>query len=243
LRFEGQVVIVTGSSSGIGEATAHLFDELGAHVVVNSSSSRQAGTDVASSLSSGLYVQADVSDATQSAALVEETIERFGRLDVLVNNAGFTQVIPHHDLDAVSDDLFRKILEVNVIGPFRLTKLALPHLRRDGGGSVVNVSSIAGVRPTGSCIPYATSKAALNHLTLLLANVSGPEVRVNAVAPGLVRTPWTDDWGPIHDAMETLAPLGRSGTPAEIASVIVDLSESNYLTGQVVLVDGGMSLR
>jgi len=212
-------------------------------VVVNSSSSRQAGIDVASSLSSGLYVQADVSDATQSPALVEETIERFGRLDVLVDNAGFTQVIPHHDLDAVSDDLFREILEVNVIGPFRLTKLALPHLRRDGGGSVVNVSSIAGVRPTGSCIPYATSKAALNHLTELLANVSGLEVRVNAVAPGLVRTPWTDDWGPIHDAMETLAPLGRSGTPAEIASAIVDLSESSYLTGQVVLVDGGMSLR
>jgi ketoreductase RED2 len=214
-----------------------------AHVVVNSSSSRQAGIDVASSLSSGLYVQADVSDATQSPALVEETIERFGRLDVLVDNAGFTQVIPHHDLDAVSDDLFREILEVNVIGPFRLTKLALPHLRRDGGGSVVNVSSIAGVRPTGSCIPYATSKAALNHLTELLANVSGPEVRVNAVAPGLVRTPWTDDWDPIHDAMQTLAPLGRSGTPAEIASVIVDLSESSYLTGHVVLVDGGMSLR
>jgi ketoreductase RED2 len=214
-----------------------------AHVVVNSSSSRQAGIDVASSLSSGLYVQADVSDATQSPALVEETIERFGRLDVLVDNAGFTQVIPHHDLDAVSDDLFREILEVNVIGPFRLTKLALPHLRRDGGGSVVNVSSIAGVRPTGSCIPYATSKAALNHLTELLANVSGLEVRVNAVAPGLVRTPWTDDWGPIHDAMQTLAPLGRSGTPAEIASVIVDLSESSYLTGHVVLVDGGMSLR
>ena len=237
------MVIVTGSSSGIGEATARLFDELGAHVVVNSSSSREAGIDVASSLSGGLYVQADVSDATQSAALVEETIERFGRLDVLVNNAGFTEVIPHHDLDAVSDDLFRRILEVNVIGPFRLTKLALPHLRRDGGGSVVNVSSIAGVRPTGSCIPYATSKAALNHLTELLANVSGPEVRVNAVAPGLVRTPWTDDWGSIHDAMETLAPLGRSGTPAEIASVIVDLSESSYLTGQVVLVDGGMSLR
>ena len=237
------MVIVTGSSSGIGEATARLFDELGAHVVVNSSSSREAGIDVASSLSGGLYVQADVSDATQSAALVEETIERFGRLDVLVNNAGFTEVIPHHDLDAVSDDLFRRILEVNVIGPFRLTKLALPHLRRDGGGSVVNVSSIAGVRPTGSCIPYATSKAALNHLTELLANVSGPEVRVNAVAPGLVRTPWTDDWDPIHDAMQTLAPLGRSGTPAEIASVIVDLSESSYLTGHVVLVDGGMSLR
>lgn len=237
------MAIVTGSSSGIGEATARLLDELGAHVVVNSSSSRQAGLDVAASLDSGLYVQADVSDAVQSAALVEETIARFGRLDVLINNAGFTQVIPHHDLDGVSDELFRQILEVNVIGPFRLTKLALPHLRRDGGGSVVNVSSVAGIRPTGSCIPYAASKAALNHLTQLLANVSGPEVRINAVAPGLVRTPWTDDWGPIHDAMDTLAPLGRSGTPAEIASVIVDVCESTYLTGQVVLVDGGMSLR
>lgn len=237
------MAIVTGSSSGIGEATARLLDELGAHVVVNSSSSRQAGLDVAASLDSGLYVQADVSDAVQSAALVEETIARFGRLDVLINNAGFTQVIPHHDLDGVSDELFRQILEVNVIGPFRLTKLALPHLRRDGGGSVVNVSSVAGIRPTGSCIPYAASKAALNHLTQLLANVSGPEVRINAVAPGLVRTPWTDGWGPIHDAMDTLAPLGRSGTPAEIASVIVDVCESTYLTGQVVLVDGGMSLR
>ncbi len=236
-------MIVTGSSSGIGEATARLFDELGAHVVVNSSSSTEAGAEVAASLTSGLYVQADVSDATQSAALVEATIERFGRLDVLLNNAGFTQVIPHHDLDAVSDELFRRIFEVNVIGPFRLTKLALPHLRRDGGGNVVNVSSIAGVRATGSCIPYAASKAALNHLTQLLANVSGPEVRINAVAPGLVRTPWTDDWGPVHEAMHTLAPLQRSGTPEEIAVVIAGLCDSSYMTGQVVLVDGGASLR
>ncbi|MGA7834829.1 MAG: SDR family NAD(P)-dependent oxidoreductase, partial [Acidimicrobiales bacterium] len=151
-RFDDQVVIVSGSSSGIGEATARLFDELGAHVVVNSSTSREAGIKVADSLASGFYVQADVSDAEQSAALVEQTIERYGRLDILVNNAGFTQVIAHHDLDAVSDDLFRRILDVNLIGPFRLSKLALPHLRRSGGGSIVNVSSITGIRPTGSSI-------------------------------------------------------------------------------------------
>jgi len=241
--FDGKVVVVTGSSSGIGEATARRFDECGAQVVVNSSSSRQAGIEVASTLSHGLYIQADVSDPTESEALIGETISRYGRLDVLVNNAGFTQVIPHHDLNAVSDDLFRRILEVNVISPFRLTTMALPHLRRDGGGSVVNVSSIAGIRPTGSSIPYAASKAALNHLTQLLANVTGPEVRINAVAPGLIRTPWTTDWGPLHDAMKDLAPLERSGTPDEIASVIVDVARSSYLTGQIVPVDGGLALR
>jgi ketoreductase RED2 len=242
-RFDGRVVIVTGSSSGIGEATARAFDTEGAHVVVNSSSSVEAGEKVAASLARGLYVQADVSDPDASAALVDAAVERFGRLDVLVNNAGITQVIPHHDLDAVTDELFRRILEVNVLGAFRLTRLALPHLRAAGDASVVNVTSVAGVRPTGSSVPYAVSKAALNHLTALLANVTGPEVRVNAVAPGLVRTPWTAAWGPVHDSMSQRAPLARSGEPGDIATAIVDVAASPYLTGQVVVVDGGLSLR
>jgi ketoreductase RED2 len=242
-RFDGRVVIVTGSSSGIGEATARAFDTEGAHVVVNSSSSVEAGEKVAASLARGLYVQADVSDPDASAALVDAAVERFGRLDVLVNNAGITQVIPHHDLDAVTDELFRRILEVNVLGTFRLTRLALPHLRAAGDASVVNVTSVAGVRPTGSSVPYAVSKAALNHLTALLANVTGPEVRVNAVAPGLVRTPWTAAWGPVHDSMSQRAPLARSGEPGDIATAIVDVAASPYLTGQVVVVDGGLSLR
>lgn len=106
-RLDGQVVIVTGSSSGIGEAAARRFDELGAHVVVNSSSSQEAGARVAASLASGFYVPADVSDAQQCEALIERTVQRYGRLDILVNNAGFTKVIAHHDLDAVSDELFR----------------------------------------------------------------------------------------------------------------------------------------
>jgi ketoreductase RED2 len=242
-RFDGRVVIVTGSSSGIGEATARAFDTEGAHVVVNSSSSVEAGEKVAASLARGLYVQADVSDPDACAALVDAAVERFGRLDVLVNNAGITQVIPHHDLDAVTDELFRRILEVNVLGAFRLTRLALPHLRAAGDASVVNVTSVAGVRPTGSSVPYAVSKAALNHLTALLANVTGPEVRVNAVAPGLVRTPWTAAWGPVHDSMSQRAPLARSGEPGDIATAIVDVAASPYLTGQVVVVDGGLSLR
>src|SRR5690606_37943239 len=140
-----------------------------------------AGEALAAELPSASYVQADVADPAQAEALIATTVARHGRLDVLVNNAGTTQVIPHHDLDAVTDEVFRRIIDVNLFGTWQLTKLALPHLRATGDGAVVNVTSIAGVRPTGSSIPYAVSKAALNHLTVLLANVTGPEVRVNAV--------------------------------------------------------------
>jgi ketoreductase RED2 len=241
-RFEGRVVLITGSSSGIGEATARAFDAEGASVVVNSSSSLEAGKNVAASLAGAIYVQGDVSDAAACERLVNEAVDRFGRLDVLVNNAGVTEVIPHHDLEAVTDDIFRRILEVNVLGTFRLTKLALPHLRATGNGAVVNVTSVAGVRPTGSSVPYAVSKAALNHMTALLGKVAGPEVRVNAVAPGLVRTPWTADWEPVHEAMKTMTPLARSGEPSDIAPTVVDVAAAPYMTGQVVVVDGGLSL-
>jgi ketoreductase RED2 len=242
-RFEGRVVLVTGSSSGIGAAAARAFAGEGASVVVNSASSVEAGEEVAASLPSAVYVRADVADEVQCAALVDATIDRYGRLDVLVNNAGVTKVIPHADLDAASVEVFRRIFDVNVFGTWALTRLAMPHLRTTGEGTVVNVTSVAGVRPTGSSIPYAMSKAALNHMTALLANVVGPEVRVNAVAPGLVRTPWTADWGPLHDAMRTQAPLARSAEPEDIADVVVDVAAATYLTGQVVVVDGGLGLR
>ncbi len=243
LRLQNKVVIVTGSSSGIGEATARACAAEGATVVVNSATSVEAGEAVAASLPSASYVRADVSMPAEAEALLATTLERHGRLDVLVNNAGTTKVIPHHDLDAVTDEVFRRIMDVNLFGTWQLIQSAMPHLKATGDGSIVNVTSIAGVRPTGSSIPYAVSRAALNHLTVLLANVTGPEVRVNAVAPGLVRTPWTQDWGPLHDDMARRAPLGRSADPADIAEVIVDVATARYLTGQVVVVDGGLSLR
>ena len=246
-RFADRVVLVTGSSSGIGEETVRRFASEGATVVVNSARSVDAGEAVAAQLTAAgataSYVQADVSIDAERRRLIAETIAAHGRLDVLVNNAGVTEVIAHHDLDAVTEEIFRRILDVNVIGTFELTKLALPHLRAAGDAAVVNVTSIAGVRPTGSSIPYAASKAALNHLTALLANVSGPAVRINAVAPGLVRTPWTADWGPLHEIVGERAPLGRSGEPPDIAEVILDVAAARYLTGQVVVVDGGLTLR
>jgi ketoreductase RED2 len=237
----GQVVAVTGSSSGIGAATARAFAAEGAAVLVNSARSVEEGEAVAASLTDALYVQADITDPETPERLVSAALERWGRLDTLVNNAGTTAVIPHHDVAAATVDVWRRIFEVNVFGTWAVTVAALPALR-EAGGSVVNVASVAGVRPTGSSIPYAASKAALNHMTDLLAKVVGPEVRVNAVAPGLIDTPWTADWDVVREVVAQVAPLKRSGQPEDVAEVIVSLARARYVTGQVVVIDGGMSL-
>ena len=239
--LDGHVALVTGSSSGIGAATARAFAQAGAAVLVNSARSVSEGESVAASLPDALYVQGDITEAGTPERLVASAIDRWGRLDTLVNNAGTTAVIPHHDLAAASVDVWRRIFEVNVFGTWAMSVAAMPALR-EARGSVVNVASVAGVRPTGSSIPYASSKAALNHQTALLAKVVGPEVRVNAVAPGLVDTPWTADWDVIRSAVQQLAPLRRSGRPEDVAEVILSLARSAYVTGQVLVVDGGLSI-
>jgi ketoreductase RED2 len=239
----GKVALVTGSSSGIGAAAARALADAGAAVVINSSSSVAAGEALARSLPGASYVRADIAVEAEARDLVATAADRHGRLDILVNNAGTTVVIPHHDVDAVTIDMWRRILDVNLIGTWTVTVAALPHLRATGAGCVVNVTSVAGVRQTGSSIPYAASKAALNHLTRLLANVTGPEVRVNAVAPGLIDTPWTETWDAVREAVRTRSPLGRSGTPEDVAAVVLGLVRSPYQTGDVVVVDGGLHLR
>jgi ketoreductase RED2 len=206
-ELDGRVAIVTGSSSGIGAATAHRLAELGAHVVVNSASSVEAGQAVAEALpTDSIYVQADISDQAQGQALVDQALDRFGRLDILVNNAGWTTVVPHTDLDGLTDEIFRKTFDVNVFGTWWLTKAAIPHLRESPDPAVVTITSVAGIRPVGSSMAYSMTKAALNHLTVLLAKSHAP-VRFNAVAPGLVATPWTADWEAQHAAVSAAAPL------------------------------------
>jgi ketoreductase RED2 len=241
--LDGQVVLITGSSSGIGAATARLLASAGATVVVNSVHSVDAGRKLADELPGASYVQADVADEEQARALVGEVVEVHGRLDALVNNAGTTEVIPHRDLEAATPDIWRRIFDINVIGTWQLTVAAVPHLRSSGRGQVVNVSSLAGERPTGSSIPYACSKAAVSHMTRLLANALAPDVRVNAVAPGLVDTPWTAEWDTVRRFVSTQAPLQRSGRPEDVAEVIHGLLRSRYVTGEIVLVDGGLNLR
>ena len=243
--LQGKVALVTGSSSGIGAATVRALAAEGGRVVVNSSRSEEAGRALAGDVPGAIYLRADIAQEDEARALVAGTVEQLGRLDVLVNNAGTTQVIPHHDLEAATPAVWRRIFDVNVVGTWQVSTAAVPHLRAAGDGVIVNVSSIAGHRPTGSSIPYAASKAAVSHMTRLLANVLGPGIRVNAVAPGLVDTPWTStaEWDVVRSFVAAQAPLGRSATPEDVAHVIAGLVTSSYVTGEVVLVDGGLHLR
>ena len=237
-----KVAIITGSSSGIGEAIARRLAELGASVVINSASSVEAGQKIAKELGdSAIYVQGDISDKASGERLLAATLERFGKLDILVNNAGWTKAVPHPDLEALTDDIFARTFAVNVTGTWMLTKAAMPYLKQSDDGNVINITSIAGVRPVGSSIAYSMSKAALNHMTLLLAKSCGP-VRVNAVAPGLVETPWTRDWQAQHDAVKGRAPLKRSATPADCVEATLALLRNRYATGQIFVIDGGLTL-
>jgi ketoreductase RED2 len=241
-EFTGKVAIVTGSSSGIGEAIARRLGEAGATVVVNSASSVEAGTAVATSIGNGaVYVKGDISKKDDCERLINETMAKFGRLDILVNNAGWTTPIPHHDLDALTDEIFMKTFEVNVYGTWWLSKLAVPHLKKSEDGNIVNITSVAGVRQMGSSMAYSMTKAALNQMTKLMAKSCWP-VRVNAVAPGLIATPWTADWGQQHEAIKAIAPLKRSGTPEDCAEATLGLLRSRYATGQIFVVDGGLTL-
>jgi ketoreductase RED2 len=240
--LEDKVVVVTGSSSGIGEATARLAAASGARVLVNSSSSVEAGEALAASLPNAKYVQANIADEAGATAIADAAMTHFGGIDVLVNNAGTTQVIPHHDLEAVTLDVWHKILDVNVIGTWLVTMACLPALRASGNGSVINVTSLAGLRLVGSSIPYSVSKAALNQLTQLMAKQVGPTVRINAIAPGLIQTPWTADWDSQHAGIAQIAPLKRSGTAFDCAHTILSIAVSPYVSGAIVPVDGGTQL-
>jgi len=241
-EFSDRVALVTGSTSGIGEATAKRLVALGAKVMLNSSSSVNEGQDLAAELGNASYHQADISSEDDCKELVDATINAFGRLDILVNNAGFTSVIPHADLDGVSEEVFRRIIDVNIFGTWYLSRAAVSALKESGSGNIVNISSIAGLRPVGSSIPYSISKAGVNQMTRLMANVLGPEVRVNAVAPGLVETPWTESWDTLHAAVASRAPMKRSATAEDCAEAVLGILRNTYQTGDIVVVDGGLTL-
>jgi ketoreductase RED2 len=169
-------------------------------------------------------------------------LDHHGRLDTVVYSAGRTKWIPHADLDAVTEEVWREILDVNLLGAWWLVRAATPALQQSGAGNVVLVGSLAATQAGGSSIPYAVSKAALHHLATMLAVALAPEVRVNVVAPGFIDTPWTAGADGLRSAMSAKAPLGRPGRPEEVAEVVLGLLRSTYVTGQVVVADGGFRL-
>jgi ketoreductase RED2 len=239
--WRGRVVLVTGSSMGIGAAVARRFGAMGASVLVNSSRSVEEGKAVADSLPDARYVQADVGDEAQCSMLVDTAVGEWGRLDLLVNNAGTGPVIPHQDIAAATLDIWREVFAVNVFAAWALTVAAAAALR-EHKGAVVNVTSIAGIREIGSSVPYACSKAATNHMTECLAKVLGPDIRVNAIAPGLVDTPRTASWDASREVYRQVAPMRREATAEDVAEAVVFLAENPYLTGEILVLDGGFGL-
>ncbi|ADW71088.1 SDR family NAD(P)-dependent oxidoreductase [Granulicella tundricola] len=240
------VALVTGSTSGIGAAIARRLSNEGYCVVLHSRRSVQTGQALAAELGNAMYIQADLADDADRIRLVREAVSRWGRLDVLVNNAGISSVIPHADLMAALPAVWQELHEINVVAPFRLVaeaEVALREAARRGRPAcVVNISSHAGVRPKGASIPYAASKAALNHVTRLLALSLAPDIRVNAVAPGLVDTPLTADWTAAQQLWRDGSPMRRPASPEDIAQIVMMLIASDYLTGEIVVADGGLSL-
>lgn len=240
------VALVTGSTSGIGAAIARRLSRDGYAVVLHSRQSAEAGRALAAELGSAVYIQADLAVDADRVRLVREAVAAWGRLDVLVNNAGISRVIAHGDLAAATPEVWHEMHEVNVVAPFRLVAEARAALSaaaaRGRPGCVVNVSSHAGVRPKGASIPYAAAKAALNHVTRLLAVSLAPDIRVNAVAPGLVDTPLTRDWTHAQQLWRERAPMRRAAQPEDIAQAVAWLVQSDYLTGEILLSDGGLNL-
>jgi len=250
LDLEGKAAIVTGGGTGVGRATALRLAKAGCGVLVNYSRSKDAAEEVAElAAQEGVAAkafQADVANDEACRALAAEAELFFGRLDVLVNNAGTTRFIPHDDLEAVTDADWDSILGVNLRGAFQCTRAARALLTADGGGEVVMTSSVAGLAGTGTCIPYCASKAGLNNLTVTLARVLAPEVRVNAVAPGFLDGSWLRDalgeqYETVKGVVASRSPLGKVSTPEDVGEAIVSLiAGADLITGHVVPVEAGV---
>lgn len=252
--MNGKNVIITGAGTGLGAATALGLARRGANIAVNYSSSADAAEKVAETCRSegvqAFSVQASVADFADCQKLVAETVEKLGGVDVLINNAGVTKMADQGNLDALEAEDFEWIYRVNVIGTYQMVRAARAALEVSGEGAVVNVSSIAGVRGTGSSMAYAASKGALNTLTLSMARSLAPKIRVNAICPGYISSGWFTKWGG-KDADDAIArnvaqmtALQRTSTPEDVAELIIFLATpaSRNITGELILSDAGMHL-
>lgn len=247
------VTIVTGSATGVGAACAKLLASKGCNVVINyTKSEAEAKATQAECEALGvetLLVQADVSKDEDCRRMANAAIDKWGRIDGLINNAGTTHFMNHANLEGLSADDFQRIYAVNVIGPYQMTRAVVPQMKKQGAGAVVNVSSIAGVMGVGSSIAYTASKGALNTMTLSLARALGPEVRVNTICPGFIQGRWLrggmgdEAYEAAKAAQERNTPLRKAGTPEDMAQAAVWFIEgADLITGEILIVDAGSHL-
>ncbi|MCH2476632.1 MAG: SDR family oxidoreductase [Gammaproteobacteria bacterium] len=248
-----KVAIVTGSATGVGAATAVLLAEKGCNVVINYTRSKEEAMATAQLVEQHnvecIVFQADVSNDDECKSMVEAAIKKWGKIDYLVNNAGKTKFNPFENLEGLSGEDFLDIYSVNVVGPYQMIKAVVPYMKKQGGGAIVNDSSLAGINGVGSSIAYVTSKAALNIMTKSLAHVLGPEIRINTVAPGPIQTRWLkggmgdEAYSALIEQAENELPLKQVATAEDVAETLVWFLEgAKLITGEVLIVDSGAHL-
>ncbi len=251
-----RVALITGSATGVGAASALALAQRGWHVVINyaKSEAQARETEAACQQAAGasgaqtLLLQGDVAVDADCKALVQATLQRWGRLDALVNNAGITNFAGAANWDAIDAEVFQRIVGVNALGSFQMIRACAPHLKAQRG-CIVNISSVAGALGVGSSVAYIASKGALNAMTLYFARAMAPQVRVNAVCPGMITTRWFVDgvgqeaFDKMHAAHNHSVPLATASTAEDVASAVLWLVEgARTMTGELLLLDSGMHL-
>ncbi|MEI2341388.1 SDR family oxidoreductase [Priestia megaterium] len=245
-NFKNKVFIITGGGTGIGKATALKLADMGAKLVINYSNSeteaKKGVEEIAEKGGIAFAFKANVANEQEVNAMIHQTFTQFGRLDGLVNNASITAQIAMNDLESATDDVWDSLYDVNVKGMFHCVKAAVPHMKKQKSGAIVNVGSVAGTTGIGSSIPYAATKAAIHTMTKSLAIALAPHIRVNCISPGAVDTRW---WSGNEDKMYQLAgnlPLQRISSPEDIADAILFQLKQESVTGQVFTIDNGQTL-
>jgi 3-oxoacyl-[acyl-carrier protein] reductase len=250
MQLAGKAAIITGGGTGVGRATALRLAQQGCSVLINYSKSKAEAEQTAAEVSAlgarALAYQADVADDDACRAMVEAAVQGFGRVDILMNNAGTTRFVLAADMEKVTDEDWQRIYAVNVIGAFHCARAVKEPMLAAGGGQIINITSVAGFAGKGSSIPYAASKAALNNLTIALARSLAPHIRVNAVAPGFITGRWLEQgFGDAYEGVKrTVArscPLEKVSDPDDVAAAVMSLlTGSAMVTGQILVCDGGM---
>jgi len=251
MNSDKPVALVTGAATGIGRSVAVALAKSGYDVVINFSRSEEAAKitarDVEAAGARPLLFRCDVSDDTCVRAMLAATEKEFGRLDVLINNAGTTVDVEPKNLEAMKVEDWNRVFNVNVLGLFLVTRAAVPLLKKSPNGCIVNTCSIAGLRPSVQPLPYAASKAAVANLTKTLANALGPQIRVNAVAPGWIEGDWmkktlAENYEGLMARRAKYTPLQRCCTEDDVADSMLSLILHNrFVTGEILIVDGGFS--